>query len=100
MGWVEVLTMKEVRFGRGCWVSMGGVEEDEVVVARFGDVYVVGVALDDWFMVPEAALRRFLARLKLHDEAVQWLRGWALALSDEEVRRRAVGRARSTEYCR
>jgi len=50
--------------------------------------------------VPEAALRRFLARLKLHDEAVQWLRGWALALSDEEVRRRAVGRARSTEYCR
>ena len=42
---------------------MGGVEEDGVVVARFGDVYVVGVALDDWFMVPEAALRRFLARL-------------------------------------
>jgi hypothetical protein len=34
-----------------------------VVVARFGDVYVVGVALDDWFIVPEAALRRFLTRL-------------------------------------
>jgi len=63
MGWVEVLTMREVRFGRRCWVSVGGVEEGEVVVARFGDVYVVGVALDDWFMVPEAALRRFLARL-------------------------------------
>jgi len=63
MGRVEVLAMKEVRFGRRCWVSVGGVDEDEVVVARFGDVYVVGVALDDWFMVPEAALRRFLARL-------------------------------------
>jgi hypothetical protein len=63
MGWVEVLVMREVRFGRRCWVSVGGVEEDGVVVARFGDVYVVGVALDDWFMVPEAALRRFLAKL-------------------------------------
>ncbi len=38
--------------------------------------------------------------LQLHDEAVQWLRGWALALSDEEVRRRAVERARRTELCR
>ncbi len=63
MGWVEVLTMREVRFGRRCWVSVGGVDVDEVVVARFGDVYVVGVALDDWFMVPEAALRRFLTKL-------------------------------------
>jgi hypothetical protein len=63
MGWVEVLAMREVRLARRCWVSVGGVEEDGVVVARFGDVYVVGVALDDWFMVPEAALRRFLAKL-------------------------------------
>jgi len=63
MGRVEVLAMKEVRFGRRCWVFVGGVDEDGVVVARFGDVYVVGTALDDWFMVPEAALRRFLARL-------------------------------------
>jgi len=63
MGRVEVLAMKEVRFARRCWVFVGGVDEDGVVVARFGDVYVVGVALDDWFMVPEAALRRFLARL-------------------------------------
>jgi hypothetical protein len=37
---------------------------------------------------------------RLHDEAVQWLRGWASALSDEEMRRRAVERARRTEYCR
>jgi len=63
MGRVEVLTMREVRFGRRCWVSVGGVEEEGVVVARFGDVYVVGTALDDWFMVPEATLRRFMAKL-------------------------------------
>ena len=63
MGWVEVLAMKEVRFGRRCWVSVGGVEEDGVVVARFGDVYVVGTALDDWFKVPPDAVRRFLAKL-------------------------------------
>ena len=63
MGWVEVLTMPEVRFGRRCWVSVAGVDEDEVVVAKFGDVYIVGTVLDDWFMVPEAALRRFMARL-------------------------------------
>jgi hypothetical protein len=61
MGWVEVLTMREVRFARRCWVSVGGVEEDEVVVVKVGDMYVVG-AVDDWYVVPEAALRRFLAR--------------------------------------
>ena len=63
MGRVEVLTMREVRFGSRCWVSVGGVDEDGVVVARFGDVYVVGTTLDDWFMGPEAALRRFMAKL-------------------------------------
>jgi hypothetical protein len=63
MGRVEVLAMREVRFGRRCWVSVAGVDEDEVVVAKFGDVYIVGTVLDDWFMVPEAALRRFMARL-------------------------------------
>ena len=47
MGRVEVLGMREVRFGRRCWVSVGGVDEDGVVVARFGDVYAVGTALDD-----------------------------------------------------
>jgi hypothetical protein len=38
--------------------------------------------------------------LRLHDEAVQWLRGWALALRDEAVKRRAVEKARRTELCR
>jgi predicted RecB family endonuclease len=40
---------------------MAGVEKDEVVV-RVGDVYVVGV-LDDWYVVPPDAVRRFLAKL-------------------------------------
>jgi hypothetical protein len=39
------------------------VDEDEVIVVWTGDEYVVGTVLDDWFMVPEATLRRFLARL-------------------------------------
>jgi hypothetical protein len=36
---------------------------------------------------------------RLHDEAVQWLRGWAQALRDEALRRRAVKRARRVKYC-
>jgi len=63
MGRVEVLTMKEVRFARRCWVSVAGVDEDEVVVVRVGDVYVVGTVLDDWFVAPAHAVRRLLAKL-------------------------------------
>ncbi len=37
---------------------------------------------------------------RLHDGAVQWLRGWALALRDETVKKKAVERARRTELCR
>jgi hypothetical protein len=37
---------------------------------------------------------------RLHDEAVQWLRGWALALRDEAVKKKAVEKARRTEHCR
>ncbi len=62
MGRVEVLTMKEVRFARRCWVFVGGVDVDEVVVVKVGDVYVVG-AVDDWYAVPVEAVRRFLAKL-------------------------------------
>jgi hypothetical protein len=36
---------------------------------------------------------------KLHDGAVQWLRGWAQALQKETVRRKAVEKARRTKYC-
>jgi len=36
---------------------------------------------------------------RLHDEAVQWLRGWALALRDEAVKKKAVEKARRTKYC-
>ena len=61
MGRVEVLRMPEVRFARRCWVSVGGVDEDEVVVVRVGDMYVVG-AVDDWYAVPAHAVGRLLAR--------------------------------------
>jgi hypothetical protein len=54
--------MREVRFARRCWVSVGGVDEDELVVVRVGDVYVVGTVFDDWFVVPVEAVRRFLAK--------------------------------------
>jgi hypothetical protein len=37
---------------------------------------------------------------RLHDEAVQWLRGWALALQKEAVKQKAVEKARRTEHCR
>ncbi len=38
--------------------------------------------------------------LQLHGGAVQWLKGWALALRDEAVRKKAVEKARRTEHCR
>jgi hypothetical protein len=37
---------------------------------------------------------------RLRDGAVQWLKGWALALRDEAVKRKAVEKARRTEHCR
>jgi hypothetical protein len=62
MGRVEVLRMPEVRFARRCWVFVGGVDVDEVVVVKVGDMYVVG-AVDDWYAVPVEAVRRLLAKL-------------------------------------
>ncbi len=37
---------------------------------------------------------------RLHDGAVQWLKGWALALRDEAVKRKAVEKARRVKHCR
>jgi hypothetical protein len=37
---------------------------------------------------------------RLHDEAVQWLRGWAMALRDEAVKKKAVEKARRIKHCR
>ena len=37
---------------------------------------------------------------RLHDGAVQWLKGWATALQKEAVKQKAVEKARRTEYCR
>jgi hypothetical protein len=38
--------------------------------------------------------------LQLHDGAVQWLKGWAMALRNEAVKNKAVEKARRTELCR
>ncbi len=38
--------------------------------------------------------------LRLHDEVVQWLKGWVLALKDEAVKKKAVEKARRTELYR
>jgi hypothetical protein len=51
------------KFARRCLVSVGGVDEDEVVVVWAGGEYVVGAVLDDWFKAPAEAVRRFLAKL-------------------------------------
>jgi len=65
MGWVEVLAMPEVRLAKRCWVYIGGAEdyEEEVLVVKVGDMYVVGTVLDDWYAMPAEAVRRFLAKL-------------------------------------
>jgi hypothetical protein len=62
MGRVEAIVMPEVRVARRCWLSVAGVDEDEVVVVKVGDMYVVGT-VDDWYAVPVEAVRRFLAKL-------------------------------------
>ena len=36
---------------------------------------------------------------RLHDEAVQWLKGWARALQKEAVKQKAVEKARRVKYC-
>jgi hypothetical protein len=65
MGWVEALAMPEVRLAKRCWVYIGGAEdyEEEVLVVKVGDMYVVGTVLDDWYAMPAEAVRRFLAKL-------------------------------------
>jgi hypothetical protein len=46
---------------------LSGVDEDELVVVKSGDMCVVGV-FDDWYMVPAYAVRRLLAKLLDVDE--------------------------------
>jgi hypothetical protein len=36
---------------------------------------------------------------RLHDEAVQWLKGWAQALQNKDIRQKAVEKARRVKYC-
>jgi hypothetical protein len=37
---------------------------------------------------------------RLHDSAARWLKGWAMALRDESVKKKAVERARRVKHCR
>jgi hypothetical protein len=37
---------------------------------------------------------------KLHDETVQWLKGWAMALRDEAAKKKAVEKARRVKHYR
>ncbi len=37
---------------------------------------------------------------RLHDGAVQWLKGWAMALQKEAVKQKAVEKARRVKHCR
>ena len=37
---------------------------------------------------------------RLHDGAVQWLRGWAMALQKEAVKKKAVEKVRRVKHCR
>jgi hypothetical protein len=36
---------------------------------------------------------------RLHDGAVQWLKGWAQALRNKDIRQKAVKKARRAKYC-
>ena len=63
MGRVEVLTMKEMRLVKRCWLSVRGVDEDEVIVVWTGSEYIVGTVLDDWYAMPAETVKRFLAKL-------------------------------------
>jgi hypothetical protein len=37
---------------------------------------------------------------RLHEEAVQWLKGWAQALQNKDIRQKAVEKARHVKHCR
>jgi len=37
---------------------------------------------------------------RLRDGAARWLRGWAMALRDEAVKKKAVEKARRVKHCR
>jgi hypothetical protein len=55
--------MSEVWFAKRCWVYIAVDYEEEVIVVWTGGEYVVGTVLDDWYVVPPDAVRRFLAKL-------------------------------------
>jgi hypothetical protein len=59
-----------------------------------------GERLTDVEEVHVLLITELVVGLRLHDEAVQWLKGWALALKDEAVKKKAVEKARRVKHCR
>jgi len=57
------LEIPGVRTARRCFLLVGGAWEDEVIVVDAGEFYAVGTVLDEWYVVPAYAVRRFLAAL-------------------------------------
>ena len=87
------------------WVFSNGLFGVEVVfedAARFTAIACTqhGERLADVEEVHVLLNTEPVVGLQLHDGAVQWLKGWALALRDEAVKRKAVEKARRTELCR
>jgi hypothetical protein len=63
--------LAEAQKAKRCRLTVCGVDEDEVIVVWTGGEYVVGTVLDDWFVVPAEAVRRFLAKLlKVEEEDI------------------------------
>ena len=59
-----------------------------------------GERLADVEEVHVLLITELVVGLRLHDEVVQWLKGWVPALKDEAVKKKAVEKARRTELCR
>jgi hypothetical protein len=76
----------------------------EIVIedARFTAIVCpqYGERLADVEEVRVLLITELVVGLRLHDEVVQWLKGWVLALKDEAVKKKAVEKARRTELCR
>ena len=86
------------------WVAVPCVFRSGVVIedARFTAIVCpqYGERLADVEEVRVLLITELVVGLRLHDEVVQWLKGWVLALKDEAVKKKAVEKARRTELCR
>jgi hypothetical protein len=85
------------------WVFPNGLYGVEVVFedARFTAVACpqYGERLAEVEEVHILLNTELVVSFRLHDEAVQWLKGWALVLRDEAVKQKAVEKARRVKHC-